>query len=160
MAKMQEEVLETAYHGSVLKRLLKYVKPHIRVAVLCFVLVLLSTAINLYRPILIGNAIDDYIEGYGRPWAVVDKADAQVELDGLWLARPGSDARADRFALMLYYEAQYYLARDLTAAQAEQLAAAVAEDPDGAEQKAQPDYALGGDGTLTVRLPDGSEYSA
>lgn len=160
MAKMQEEVLETAYHGSVLKRLLKYVKPHIRVAVLCFILVLLSTAINLYRPILIGDAIDDYIEGYGRPWAIVDPADAEIELDGLCLARPGSGEHADSFALLLYYDERYFLARDLSAAQAEALAAAVAEDPDGGETQAQPDYALGADGLLTVRLPDGSEYSA
>ena len=138
MAKMQEEVLETAYHGSVLKRLLKYVKPHIRVAALCFVLVLLSTAINLYRPILIGDAIDDYIEGYGRPWAVVDKADAELEFDGLPLARPGSGAQADSFVLLLYYEEQYYLARGLSAAQAEALDAAVAEDPDGGEDQARP----------------------
>ena len=42
---------------NVLKRLLKYVRPHLRVGVLCFVLVLFSTAFNLYRPILIGDAM-------------------------------------------------------------------------------------------------------
>ena len=159
MAKMQEEIPETSYRGSVLKRLLTYVKPHIRVGVLCFVLVLLSTAFNLYRPILIGDAIDDYIEGYGRPWAVVGEADAELEFDGMYLSR-GRAAGAQRFALMLYYDERYFMARDLSETQAESLSAAVAEDPeDGAAEK-QPEYSLAADGTLTVHLPDGSAYSA
>ncbi len=155
---MQEEVLETAYHGNVLKRLLTYVKPHVRVGVLCFVLVLLSTAFNLYRPILIGDAIDDYIEGYGRPWAVVGQDDAEIEIDGLYLARGASAESAQRFALTLYYDERYFLARDLSAEQAQALSDAVAEDPESGE--AQADYAPAADGSLTVRLPDGSAYTA
>ena len=162
MAKMQEEILETAYHGNVLKRLLKYVKPHIRVGVLCFVLVLLSTAFNLYRPILIGDAIDDYIEGYGRPWAVVSEAEAELEFDGMYLARGNSAAGAQSFALLLYYNEQYFLVRDLNAAQAETLSSAVSEDPDedGDSYQLQPEYDLSSDGSLSVRLSDGSEYAA
>ena len=161
MAKMRDEIPETAYHGNVLKRLLKYVKPHIRVGVLCFLLVLLSTALNLYRPILIGDAIDDYIEGYGIPWAIVEKAEAEVELDGLFLARGTAAENADTFALTLYYDAQYFLARGLSASGAETLAAAVSEDPkEESEARTQPEYTLGAEGTLTVRLADGSEYTA
>ena len=160
MARMQEEVPETAYHGGVLKRLLKYVKPHVRVGVLCFVLMLLSTALNLYRPILIGQAIDDYIEGYDRPWAVVDRADAEVEFDGLYLARGAASGGTGEFALVLYHDEQYFLARGLSASQAETLYEAAAASPEDGDALAQPEYASGADGLLTVRLPDGSTYSA
>ena len=160
MATMREETPEVAYHGNVLKRLLKYVRPHLRVGVLCFVLVLFSTAFNLYRPILIGDAIDDYIEGYGRPWAVVSKDAAEVELDGLYLARGEAAAGAERNVLMLYYDERYFLSGQLAPAEAEALAEAVAEDPEESGAETQPEYALAADGTLSVRLPDGSAYEA
>ena len=158
MAKMQEESQERGYRGNVLKRLLVYVKPHIRVAALCFVLVLLSTAINLYRPILIGSAIDDHIEGYGRPWAVVAPEDAEVTLDGLSLARGAAAEGAAQYVLVLYHDERYFFTGALSAAQAEALSAAVSEDSEDGAQ-AQPDYALAADGTLTVKTADGA-YTA
>ena len=146
---MQEEVLETAYHGNVFKRLFGYMKPHLRVAALCLVLVLLSTAFNLYRPILIGDAIDDYIEGYNHPYAYVDAADAEFEFDGLYLSRHYDADKAQAWALMVYYGDQYYLVRDLDPAQKDELSAAAAEELEDVSVS---------DGTLTVRLPSGSEY--
>ncbi|MBE7008519.1 MAG: ABC transporter ATP-binding protein [Ruminococcaceae bacterium] len=62
MAQMNEELLETKYDGNVFGRLFAYVKPHAATIALCLVLVLVVTALNLYRPILIGDAIDNYIE--------------------------------------------------------------------------------------------------
>lgn len=62
MAQMSEELLETKYDGSVFARLFAYVKPHAATVALCLVLVLAGTAFDLYRPILIGEAIDRYIE--------------------------------------------------------------------------------------------------
>ena len=161
MAKMQEEILETSYRGNVLKRLLVYVRPHLRAAVLCFVLVLLSTAFNLYRPILIGDAIDDYIEGYGRPWAVVEASEAEIEFDGRYLARGEAAADRQQYVLMLYYDERYYLARGLSDEQAEALSAAVSEErEDGDAAETGPAYSPGADGLLTVTLPDGSAYAA
>ena len=51
------------YKGSAIKRLLAYVKPYRKTLLICFTLVLLITAMDLYRPVLIGNAIDDWIVG-------------------------------------------------------------------------------------------------
>ena len=62
MAQMNEELLETKYNGNVFARLFAYVKPHAGTLVLCLALVMVVTAFNLYRPILIGDAIDNYIE--------------------------------------------------------------------------------------------------
>ena len=62
MARMSGELLETKYGGSVFARLFAYVRPHAATVALCLALVLAGTAFDLYRPILIGGAIDRYIE--------------------------------------------------------------------------------------------------
>lgn len=46
-----------------MKRLLSYLKPHIGVMVTSTVFVLLIIVVELYRPIIIGDAIDQYING-------------------------------------------------------------------------------------------------
>lgn len=46
-----------------MKRLLTYLKPHIWEMLTAFFLVLLIIAVELYRPIIIGDAIDQYING-------------------------------------------------------------------------------------------------
>jgi len=48
-----------------MKRLMSYLKPHKWNMLLSSVLVILIICVELYKPIIIGNAIDDYINGYG-----------------------------------------------------------------------------------------------
>lgn len=48
-----------------MKRLMSYLKPHTWNMLLSSVLVILIIGVELYKPIIIGNAIDDYINGYG-----------------------------------------------------------------------------------------------
>ena len=55
------------YEGNAMHRLLRYLKPHRKTLFLCLILVLITTALDLYRPILIGNAIDSYITGSFAP---------------------------------------------------------------------------------------------
>lgn len=59
--KRNEDNSDLHYKGNALLRMLSYVKPHWKSMVLCFVMVLLITALELYKPILIGDAIDRYI---------------------------------------------------------------------------------------------------
>ncbi len=59
---MQEDKIESAYRGSVLLRLLSYMKPYLGQVLLCLFLMLGLTALELYRPILIGDAIDLFEE--------------------------------------------------------------------------------------------------
>ncbi len=49
------------YTGNAFLRMLTYLKPYIKTVLICFVLVLLLTAFELYRPQLISTAIDQYI---------------------------------------------------------------------------------------------------
>lgn len=59
---MQEDKMESTYKGSVLLRLLSYMKPYLSRVILCLFLVLGLTALELYRPILIGDAINLFQE--------------------------------------------------------------------------------------------------
>ncbi len=58
-----KEVNDIQYKGNAFLRLMKYLKPYIRTVLICFVLVGILTALDLYRPMLIGDAIDLYITG-------------------------------------------------------------------------------------------------
>ena len=61
MAKRNEIDYERSVQGSVLKRLMAYVKPYWHFMTFSFILVLCITGFELYRPILVGNAIDEFI---------------------------------------------------------------------------------------------------
>ena len=152
MATMQRETVEPVGQekSRVLPRLLAYVKPHLRVAVLCLVLVLVVTALNLLRPILIGRAIDGYIEDYARPYYQVEPGTGELEFRGLSLSRAEPDTGAERCALMLYYGERYYFFTDLAPEAAKALREAAEEGLEGlaaAEDEAE---------SLTVALPGGS----
>ena len=143
---MREETDQVQYQGKVMPRLFAYLKPHIPVAVTCLLLVLAATALNLYRPILIGDAIDSYIEGYANPYAYVSAADAEIAYDGLYLTKTFDEGSADTFAVMVYYGEQYYLVRDLNAAQREELVSAAESELENVTVS---------DGGITIRLPGG-----
>ena len=66
------------YKGSAVKRLLSMILPHMKVFILCLALVLAITALDIYRPIVIGNAIDSYITGDYLPGEQAD-----VRLNGI-----------------------------------------------------------------------------
>ncbi len=58
MAKMNEDSIESKYKGNALLRLLSYAKPYAFWMTLALILVLILTWFDLYRPILIGDAIN------------------------------------------------------------------------------------------------------
>ena len=58
-----EEQQDIHYHGKPMRRLVGYLKPHRRVFAVCLALVLALTALELVKPVIIGNAIDRYITG-------------------------------------------------------------------------------------------------
>lgn len=58
MSKLTDDKTESNYQGSALMRLLSYMKPYIGRVTLCLILVLALTFFDLYRPTLIGDAID------------------------------------------------------------------------------------------------------
>lgn len=58
MSTLTDDKIESNYKGSALLRLLSYMKPYIGQVILCLILVLALTGFDLYRPVLIGDAID------------------------------------------------------------------------------------------------------
>ncbi len=105
MAKIMNEKNEAIYSGSIVKRLLTYVKPYIKQMVLSVVLVLLITVFELSKPILIGDAIDIYIEGYNTPYGVVEESDLYFE--GQYLSKDVENA-SSYSQLVLFNEEYYY----------------------------------------------------
>ena len=125
-----------------MKRLLGYLKPHKWVMTAATLLVLLIIVVELYRPIIIGDAIDDYINGYYRPYYVADESTPEtVSYGELYLARVpldnenpkdeetkdknsedenSEDASAENLSTdntyyqILLYQDQYYMAENLT----------------------------------------------
>lgn len=103
-----------------MKRLLSYLKPHKWVMTLATVLVLFIIAVELYRPIIIGNAIDQYINGYYHPYVEADvSASDAVNWNGLVLSRDQAVSKADSasFYQIFLWNDHYYMAENLTRAE-------------------------------------------
>ena len=84
---------------------------------LATVLVLFIIAVELYRPIIIGNAIDQYINGYYHPYAEADvSAPDAVNWNGLVLSRDQAVSTADSasFYQIFLWRDHYYMAENLT----------------------------------------------
>ena len=100
-----------------MKRLLSYLKPHKWVMTLATVLVLFIIAVELYRPIIIGNAIDQYINGYYHPYVEADVSTSDaVNWNGLVLSRNQAVSKADSasFYQIFLWKDHYYMAENLT----------------------------------------------
>ena len=92
-----DEKQDIHYEGNALLRILRYMKPHLKVFLICLALVTLATVLDLYRPILIGNAIDQFITGEASP-AVLEAGRTE------WL--PGEQA-TERFQGVLIAGGKY-----------------------------------------------------
>lgn len=103
-----------------MKRLLSYLKPHKWVMTLATVLFLFIIAVELYRPIIVGNAIDQYINGYYHPYVEADvSASDAVNWNGLVLSRDQAVSKADSasFYQIFLWKDHYYMAENLTRAE-------------------------------------------
>ena len=87
---------------------------------LATVLVLFIIAVELYRPIIVGNAIDQYINGYYHPYVEADvSASDAVNWNGLVLSRNQAVSKADSasFYQIFLWKDHYYMAENLTRAE-------------------------------------------
>ncbi len=123
-----------------MKRLLTYLNPHRKVMTLATLLVLFIIVVELYRPIIIGNAIDNYINGYYHPYVeTTEGAPGSVPWKDIWLTRrytsrtdpaPRKDASqesllkaggtasapgAETFYQIFLWQDRYYMAESLDA---------------------------------------------
>ncbi len=69
--KRTEEPSDVHYEGNVILRMLSYLRPHVGKMAVCLALVLVITALELYKPVLTGDAIDLYIAGDYAPGEAV-----------------------------------------------------------------------------------------
>ncbi len=85
--RQKESKDEVRYQGNAFLRMMGYVRPYWKTVVVCLVLALLITGLDLYRPILIGNAIDAYITGDFAPGEMAEARFLGVlKAAGLYLA--------------------------------------------------------------------------
>lgn len=102
--------MEYHYEGNVFTRLFAYLKPYKLQMTLALVLVLLVTAFDLAKPMLIGQAIDLYIEGYDHGYAITDEK-TDIYFEGDYLT---SDlTNASKYSRIVAYENDYYYFKDL-----------------------------------------------
>ena len=103
-----------------MKRLLSYLKPHKFVMTAATVLVLFIIVVELYRPIIIGDAIDNFINGYYRPYVLANEDDREViTWNGLNLTRKTDKELSllpestECYQIFLYHDS-YYMAESIT----------------------------------------------
>ena len=75
---------------------------------------------ELYRPIIIGNAIDQYINGYYHPYVEADvSASDAINWNGLVLSRDQAVSKSDSasFYQIFLWKDHYYMAENLTRAE-------------------------------------------
>ena len=105
-----------------MRRLLGYLKPHKWVMAAATFLVLLIIVTELYRPIIIGDAIDNYINGYYQPYTVSETGDAVyngIRLERCYggLSEEELTSPEPKYYQLLLYDDSYYMAEGLTAAE-------------------------------------------
>ena len=103
-----------------MKRLLSYLKPHKFIMTAATVLVLFIIVVELYRPIIIGDAIDNFINGYYRPYVLANEDDREViTWNGLDLTRKTDEELSllpestECYQIFLYHDS-YYMAESIT----------------------------------------------
>ena len=93
-----------------MKRLLKYVKPHFHTVLVSLFLVLVLIGTQLMSPIIIGEAIDQYISGYQKPFAETEDSKAEVvHYRNRMLTRDFEWKRTKEVEQLVLYKDYYYL---------------------------------------------------
>ncbi len=118
MAKIVDEQQDVHYNGNLFLRLLSYMKPYVKQIFIIACLILITTGLDLQRPIIIGDAIDLYIEAYYEPYAIVEQNSDTTYFDGQYLIK-GQEGNS--YAQMLYDGKNYYFYTNLTPSQSKQL---------------------------------------
>ena len=123
MAKIEKEKVITSYNGKLYSRLFRYMQPYLKSFIFALVLTLLMSAFNLVRPMLIAQVMDEYINGYGKPYAVVSEEEADTVYNGTYLTKSidFENSEYETYAVMVYYGEKYYLFTDLDKTEASEL---------------------------------------
>ena len=98
-----------------MKKLLTYLKLYKWTMFFSTILVLFIIAIELYRPIIIGNAIDHNINGYSKPYIEASMYDKDaVQYKNIWLTKYFEEDEANnRFYQIILFEDKYYMVENM-----------------------------------------------
>ena len=99
--------------SSLIKRLLAYAKPYKWWFLLVLIFMLGSTVADLAKPVLIGNAVDLFTEGYKVPYVEDDKAKGTIEFEGRKLRHLEETENIQEVSQMLQYKSQYYWVQEM-----------------------------------------------
>ena len=111
MAMMVDEKDDIHYEGNLTSRLMKYIMRYPKPMIFSLLLVLAVIGVELFRPTLIADAIDNHIEGYNIPYAVVEESEEATLFRDTYLIKGGSSYR---YAQLVLYEDVYYYFDTLT----------------------------------------------
>ena len=117
MAKIEKEKVITSYSGNVFKRIFSYIKPYLGRFILSICMILAVTAFEIIRPMLIAKAIDTYIEGYDRSYAIVNETEADLSYNGLFLTKDYKEDEVSSYCQIVLYDDRYYYFENLDAGQ-------------------------------------------
>lgn len=97
---------------NVFKKMMRYVKPYIHLVVISISLLLIITFIELFQTVIIGKSIDNYINGYKKPFAIVEnKSNKTINFKNRIFSRDKEDINNSNLskAQIVYLETNYYL---------------------------------------------------
>lgn len=99
--------------SGLIKRLLAYAKPYKGWFVIVLLLMVISTVADLAKPVLIGNAVDLFTEGYKTPYVVTTDTKSTVEYEGQVLRHLKPDEQVENVYQMIQYKNVYYWIEDM-----------------------------------------------
>lgn len=114
-----------------MKQLLGYLKPHKWTMFFATILVLFIIVIELYRPIIIGNAIDNNINGYSKPYLETAKDGKEaVSYKDVYLTKNFSenDINGNNLYQIVLFDDNYYMIENIDKQQSEMLQKATNEE--------------------------------
>ncbi len=100
-----------------IKRLFHYAKPYTLQFIVIIIMMFISTAADLAKPIIIGTSVDLFVDGYKEPFKQVELSEAQVELDGVGYTRDYETA--DYLTKLVNFDDNYYLINNVAYADME-----------------------------------------
>ena len=104
----EEESITKEYDSKLMRRLLKFAKPYMWYIILVIFIMLIVTAMDLARPYLIKNAIDNNLMGYNKAYTIVNQPlDNSILLGDKYLVQ--GDIKDGEPCSMVYQNNSYYI---------------------------------------------------
>jgi ABC-type multidrug transport system fused ATPase/permease subunit len=103
----QEEAIVKEYDSKLMKRLLLFAIPYTKYFILIILLIGAMTGVKLVRPFLMKTAIDDYINGYKKPYTFTTTSQPDsVKIGDKYLVRGSVSSGTP--ASIVFYNKSYY----------------------------------------------------